>query len=90
MLTYDKGKFEKTGALIGSMVVDEDDEAFLINSDGVIIRIRAKEVSVLGRATQGVRIMKVEDETRIVAMTKAMKSEGEETEEESEEEEGEA
>ena len=59
------------------MVVDEDDEVFLINSDGIIIRIRAVEVSVLGRATQGVKIMKVEDGTKIVAMAKAISEERE-------------
>lgn len=73
LLTYDKAKFSKTGNLIGAMVVAEEDEIFLINSDGIIIRIRAKEVSVLGRATQGVKIMKVEGETKIVAMAKAIK-----------------
>lgn len=64
LLTYDKTKFNKTGALIGAMVVDEDDEIFLINSDGIIIRIRASEVSVLGRATQGVKIMRSPTEPR--------------------------
>lgn len=73
LLTYDKGKFKKTGALIGAMVVDDDDEVLLINSEGIIIRIRASEVSKLGRATQGVKIMKVEDETTIVAMAKVIK-----------------
>ena len=75
LLTYDKSKFSKTGPLIGAMVVDEDDEVLLINSDGIIIRIRAEEVSELGRATQGVKIMKVEDGTRIVAMAKAIREE---------------
>lgn len=75
LLTYDKAKFKKTGALIGAMVVDEDDEIFLINSEGIIIRIRAEEVSVLGRATQGVKIMKFDEGTRIVAMAKAIKEE---------------
>lgn len=83
LLTYDKAKFKKTGNLIGAMVVDSDDEVFLINSDGIIIRTRAGEVSILGRATQGVKIMKVEGETKIVAMAKAIK-EDEETEESSE------
>ena len=59
LLTYDKAKFKKTGELIGAMVVDEDDEIILINSDGIVIRIRASEVSNLGRATQGVKIMRV-------------------------------
>ena len=78
LLTYDKAKFKKTGNLIGAMVVDEEDEVFLINSDGIIIRIRAKEVSVLGRATQGVKIMKAEGDTKIVAMAKAIKEEDDE------------
>ena len=73
LLTYDKAKFSKTGALVGATVVDEDDEVLLINSDGIIIRIRANEVSELGRATQGVKIMKVEDESKIVAMAKVIK-----------------
>lgn len=73
LLTYDKGKFKKTGALIGAMVVDEDDEILMINSEGIMIRIRAGEVSKLGRATQGVKIMKVDDETQIVAMAKVIK-----------------
>ncbi|MDY2959884.1 MAG: DNA gyrase subunit A [Hornefia sp.] len=82
LLTYDKSKFKKTGALIGAMVVDEDDEVLLINSEGIIIRIRANEISELGRATQGVKIMKVEDETKIVAMAKVIKEEDEASEEE--------
>lgn len=81
LLTYDKAKFKKTGALIGAMVVDEDDEVLMINSEGIIIRIRANEVSKLGRATQGVKIMKVEDDTKIVAMAKVIKEEEEEKEE---------
>ncbi len=81
LLTYDKGKFKKTGALIGAMVVDEDDEVLMINSEGIIIRIRAGEVSKLGRATQGVKIMKVDDDTKIVAMAKVIKEEDDEEEE---------
>ena len=73
LLTYDKAKFKKTGELIGAMAVDKDDEVLLINSDGIIIRIRAGEVSKLGRATQGVRIMKVNEDVNIVAMAKVIK-----------------
>ncbi len=63
LLTYDKAKFKKTGELVGAMAVDNDDEILLINSDGIIIRMAAKEISKLGRATQGVKIMNV-DATR--------------------------
>ena len=83
LLTYDKSKFKKTGALIGAMVVDKDDEVLLINSEGIIIRIRANEISELGRATQGVKIMKVQDETKIVAMAKVIKGEDETSEDKS-------
>lgn len=81
LLTYDKAKFSKTGALIGAMVVDESDEILMINSDGIIIRIRASEVSILGRATQGVKIMKVEEGSKIVAIAKAIRDDEDETEE---------
>jgi len=73
MLTYDKNKFTKTGELIGASVVDKDDEVLLINSEGIIIRIRAKEVSRSGRTTQGVKIMKVSGESEIVAFAKMLK-----------------
>lgn len=73
-----QGQVQKTGALIGAMVVDEDDEVLMINSEGIIIRIRAGEVSKLGRATQGVKIMKVDDDTKIVAMAKVIKDEDDE------------
>lgn len=73
LLTYDKSKFKKTGELIGAMVVAEDDEVLLINSDGIIIRIKAGEVSRLGRATQGVKIMRVADEANIISMAKVIK-----------------
>ena len=44
----------------------------VINSNGVIIRIRADEVSTLGRTTQGVKIMKVEKGNRIVSFAKVI------------------
>lgn len=75
ILTYDKSKFDRTGLLIGALMVDENDDVMLINSEGVIIRIKAKDVSVLGRTTQGVRIMKVDEGSRIVAMAKVVNEE---------------
>ena len=87
LLTYDKGKFEKTGELIGAMVVNEKDEILLINSDGIIIRIRADEVSKLGRTTQGVKIMKVSEEANIIALAKVIREDEELEESETNEEE---
>ena len=45
----------------------------LINSSGVIIRIPAKEISRLGRATQGVKIMNVGEDVNIIALAKVIK-----------------
>lgn len=73
--TYDKTKFSKTGLLVGATLVSEDDEVMVINSNGVIIRIRADEVSTLGRTTQGVKIMKVEKGNRIVSFAKVVDEE---------------
>lgn len=70
LLTYDKAKFKKTGELVGAMVVSEDDDIMLINSDGIIIRMKASEVSRLGRATQGVKIMSVKEDANIIALAK--------------------
>ena len=70
LLTYDKTKFKKTGQLVGAMVVDDDDDVMLINSNGIIIRMQAKEMSRLGRATQGVKIMNVADDVNIIALAK--------------------
>lgn len=87
LLTYDKAKFKKTGELIGAMVVNKEDEILLINSEGIIIRISAKEVSKLGRATQGVKIMKVAEESNIIALAKVIKEEDLEEKEPSKKEE---
>ena len=67
------------------MAVDDDDEVLMINSDGIIIRIKANEVSKLGRATQGVKIMKVEDDTKIVAIAKVIKEDVDDNPEEKKE-----
>jgi len=78
LLTYDKAKFKKTGELIGAMVVNDTDEILLINSDGIIIRIRAADVSRLNRATQGVKIMRVDEEANIIALAKVIKEDDDE------------
>lgn len=70
LLTYDKAKFKKTGELVGAIAVSEDDDIMLINSDGIIIRMKASEVSRLGRATQGVKIMNVGEDANIIALAK--------------------
>ena len=75
LLTYDKSKFKKTGHLIGAVVVDDNDEVMLINPKGTIIRIAAKDISRLGRATQGFKIMRVGDDIEIISMSKVINEE---------------
>lgn len=84
LLTYDKAKFKKTGELVGAMVVDDNDDIMLINSDGIIIRMKAGEVSRLGRATQGVKIMSVAGDANIIALAKVAREEELEEEEQKE------
>ena len=73
--TYDKSKFSKTGTLVGGILVRDENEVMLINSNGVIIRIRAEEISKSGRTTQGVKIMKVEEDSHIVSLAKVVDDE---------------
>ncbi len=73
--TYDKSKFDKTGTLVGGMLVRDENEIMLINSNGVIIRIRAEEISRSSRTTQGVKIMKVEEADHIVSLAKVVDDE---------------
>jgi len=60
----------RTGELVGMKVVKENDEIMLINTSGIIIRINVNEISELGRSTQGVKVMRVDDEDSIVSIAK--------------------
>lgn len=61
---------EKTGKLVGAEMVNEDDEMMIINSDGVLIRLRVNEISLFGRVTSGVKLMKTNDEVNVVSISK--------------------
>jgi len=58
---------EKTGPVIAARVVSPDEEVMLISSKGVMIRIAVKEVSVQGRVTQGVRLMRLDEDETVAA-----------------------
>jgi len=63
---------EKTGHLIGACVVSELDEILLINSEGVVIRIKAAGISTSGRSTSGVRLMKFGENESLKNFTKLL------------------
>jgi DNA gyrase subunit A len=60
----------RTGSLVGMKVVKENDEIMLINTSGIIIRINVNEISELGRSTQGVKVMRVDESDSIVSIAK--------------------
>ena len=73
---------ERTGKLVGTKLVCEDDDVMLISSDGTIIRIRAEDISLLGRATQGVTLMRMDSDIHLVGVARiANENDDEECEE---------
>ena len=60
----------KTGKLVSAKVINENDEIIMISTSGIIIRLKAKDISIMGRSTQGVTLMKLgsgEDKVKAVA-----------------------
>ena len=61
---------EKTGKVAGATVCNEDDELMIINSSGVAIRINVNDISVTSRAAMGVKLMRTNEEQKVVAIAK--------------------
>ena len=74
---------EKTGPVAGAAVVGEDEDVLLVESGGVVIRMPVSGISIYGRDTQGVILMRVEEENRVISLqsTEAASEETEETRE---------
>ena len=70
----------KTGKVIGVKLVDEDDDIMLVTDTGTIIRIKVSEISILGRPTQGVTLMRT-NEGKVVSIEKISEDKEIETEE---------
>ncbi len=66
---------EKTGMLIAINVVTDEDDLMIINKSGLTIRMRVSDLRVMGRATQGVRLINIKGNDSIAAVTKVMKEE---------------
>ena len=60
----------KNGEVCGIKVVDDEDDIIMISSDGVVIRIRACDISIMGRYSKGVRLMRVSEDGKVVAFTR--------------------
>jgi len=69
---------EKTGALVSINTVTDADDLMIINKSGLTIRMDVSTLRVMGRATQGVRLINLKGSDSIAAVTKVMKDEEEE------------
>ena len=59
---------QKTGKLVGARIATDDEDVMLITDKGTIIRLKVKDISVLGRSTQGVTLMRTTDGGKVVSM----------------------
>jgi DNA gyrase subunit A len=72
---------EKTGQLVAIKNVTDTDDLMIINKSGIAIRMAVDSLRVMGRATQGVRLIKVREDDSIAAVAKVMKDDDDELEE---------
>jgi len=60
----------KSGGVCGIKVVDDEDDIIMISTDGIVIRIRACDISMMSRYSRGVRLMRVGEDGRVVSFTR--------------------
>ena len=77
---------EKTGNVVCVKAVNEENEIMLITTEGIIIRLECKDISILGRITSGVKLMNLKNDITVASIAKVREKEeeSEETEEETE------
>ena len=68
---------EKTGSLIAINNVTDDDDLMIINKSGLTIRMMVSDLRVMGRATQGVRLINIKGNDSIAAVTKVLREDEE-------------
>jgi DNA gyrase subunit A len=65
---------ERNGKVVAATLVDASDEIMLITTGGVLVRTRVAEIREMGRATQGVTLIAVEDGTRLSGLQRILES----------------
>ena len=85
---------DKTGYVVGMKAVDDDSEIMIINTEGIVIRMKCEDISVYGRITSGVKLINLSENDTVASVAKVRKASAEidgeqveikeETEEESE------
>ena len=76
---------EKTGEVVGAKAVNEEDEIMIINTEGIIIRMECKGISVLGRITSGVKLINLRENEIVASIAKVKETQEEESEVQAEE-----
>ena len=64
---------DKTGGVVAIKVVDGDEDVMLVSDDGIIIRMAVSDINIYGRATQGVRVMRLSDGVKVISIARAEK-----------------
>ena len=73
------GLTDKTGLVAGVQVVSGDEDLVVIENNGVIIRMQTSDINVYGRAAQGVRVMRLEEGSKVISIEKVAREETAET-----------
>ena len=73
MMAY--GLTDKTGPVAGVQVVSGDEDLMVIENNGVIIRMQISDINVYGRAAQGVRVMRLEEGSKVISIEKVARDE---------------
>jgi len=71
---------DRNGKLLAAQLVREEDEIMLITTGGVLIRTRVAEVREQGRSTQGVRLINLDDNTKLAGLEKIVEPDGDDSE----------
>ncbi|MBQ8188534.1 MAG: DNA gyrase subunit A, partial [Lachnospiraceae bacterium] len=61
---------EKTGDVVGVKAVNDDNEIMMITTEGIIIQLRAQDISILGRITSGVKLINLEKGVKVAQIAK--------------------
>ena len=61
---------KKTGNLVALKMVTDDDDLMIINSEGTVIRIDTREIATMGRNTQGVTLMKLDNKAMVTSIAR--------------------
>ncbi|MCF6337395.1 MAG: DNA gyrase subunit A, partial [Gammaproteobacteria bacterium] len=72
---------ERNGAVVGAVLVSEEEQIMLISDGGTLVRTRVTEISVLGRNTQGVRLIKLSNGEKLVGIERVAETEEDDSDE---------